>query len=71
MHPPSRTYGFGLLTGFMFTLAIIALVAVTMPDELVGMATEVASNPTTSTVSFLVFGLVGLVPLLLELRRHD
>lgn len=71
MHLPSKTYGFGLMTGFMFTMSVIALLAVTIPDELVAMATEISGNPTSSTVSFVVFGLVGLVPLLLELRRHD
>ena len=69
MHKPSNIFGFGLMTGFAFTIALIALTAVVAPDDIARMGLELAENRTNNIISFVVFTVVGLVPLLLEMRR--
>jgi hypothetical protein len=68
MHLPSKIYGMGLMTGFALTIAVIALVGVVSPPELVEMA-ESLQDRTNNIISACVFGVVGVLPLLIEMRR--
>lgn len=70
MNLPSKIFVLGLCTGWSLTISVIALLAVADPAELTGMTEDLIKNDSgTTIISCVVFGVFGLIPLLIEIRR--
>lgn len=69
MKIPSQNYGLGLLTGFAWTIATIALISIASPAGLISMAEDVAGQGVSRYISFGIFGLVGGFATLIEVQR--
>ena len=69
MKLPTQNYELGLMTGFTWSLAIIALISIAAPAELISMAQDVAGQGVGRYISFGFFGFCGGVAALVEVQR--